>query len=298
MLRANSQLRGLLGPDGAGFLTHIAGSIERILPHVELPSWEETHWQRSASVWTTAARREIRLTVGILDPRDINNRALTTLIRRRRLPVLDGSAAGTLDIREYDICRRVAGRMSDAISQFVSFKDRTNDVSPATVNALRGSFDESVIAEHIESHHNLKMSISSILSTLHTLSEQTYENKAMVFGCLIDPETKTAQGGIRFPEPFLGAKKYKALSDGFRTAYYVSGDGHVTNFVDLEHTPTVDLTQKHYYPEWTRPLARASRAGKCGIALTRQGDILVFDEGLCGLRTVTADGGTGITPMW
>jgi hypothetical protein len=279
MLRANSRLRGLLGSDGVGFLIHIAGSIERILPHVELPSWEETDWHRSAAVWTTTARREIRLTVGILDPAGVNDRALTTLIRRRRLPVLDGSAAGTLDMREYDICRRIATRTSDAISQFLSYRDKANDLNPATINALRGSFDESVIAEHIESHHHLKTPVSSILSTLHTLSEQTYENKAMVFGCVIDPEAKTSQGGTRFPEPFLGAKKYKALSDGFRTAYYVSGDGHVTNFVDLERTPATDLTQKHYYPEWTRPLARASRAGKCGIALTRQGDILVFDEG-------------------
>ena len=39
------------------------------------------------------------------------------------------------------------------------------------------------------------------------------------------------------------------------------------------------MTAKHFFPEWAEPLARASRAGKCGVALTRQGDILVFDEG-------------------
>jgi hypothetical protein len=141
MLRANSRLRGLLGSDGVGFLIHIAGSIERILPHVELPSWEETDWHRSAAVWTTTARREIRLTVGILDPAGVNDRALTTLIKRRRLPVLDGSAAGTLDMREYDICRRIATRTSDAISQFLSYRDNANDLNHATINALRGSFE-------------------------------------------------------------------------------------------------------------------------------------------------------------
>ncbi len=283
MLRANSRLRGLLGPDGVNFLTHIAGSIERILPHVEPPMWEEIDWRPSGTVWHTPARREIRVTIGVSDPSNLNslnNRALTTLIKRRQLPVLDGAAGGTLDKREYDICTRIAGRVSNSIGQFLLYTNEIEkNANTATINALRGSFDESVIAEHIESHHHLTMPVSSILSTLHTLSEQTYENKAMVFGCIIDPHVETAQGTTRFPEPFLGAKKYKALSDGFRTAYYVSADGHVTNFIDLERTPAAALSQKHYYPEWTRPLARASRAGKCGIALTRQGDILVFDEG-------------------
>jgi hypothetical protein len=82
----------------------------------------------------------------------------------------------------------------------------------------RGSFDEAVIAEHVESHHHLKMPVSSILSTLHTLSEQTYENKAIVIGCIIDLKVETALGSTRFPEPFLGAKKYKAQRQQDRTS--------------------------------------------------------------------------------
>jgi hypothetical protein len=149
----------------------------------------------------------------------------------------------------------------------------------ATTNALRGSFDESVIAEHVENHHNLKMPVSAILSTLHTLSEQTYENKALVFGCILDPDLDGAERGTRFPEPFLTAKKYKALSDGFRTAHYISANGQVMNFIDLEQSDTPELTERYYFPEWAQPMARASRQRKCGIALTRQGDILIFDEG-------------------
>jgi DNA integrity scanning protein DisA with diadenylate cyclase activity len=39
------------------------------------------------------------------------------------------------------------------------------------------------------------------------------------------------------------------------------------------------LTEKHYHPEWAAQLARVSRSGICGVALSRQGDILIFDEG-------------------
>jgi hypothetical protein len=148
----------------------------------------------------------------------------------------------------------------------------------STVTAIRGSFDESVIAEHIRSHHGLSMAVSSVLGALHTLSEQTYENKALVFGCILDP-SKTSQDGTKFPEPFLGSKRYKALSDGFKTAYYVAKTGTVIDFVELQRVNSHNLTERHFFPDWTEPMARVSRQGKCGITLTRQGDILVFDEG-------------------
>jgi hypothetical protein len=57
-------------------------------------------------------------------------------------------------------------------------------------------------------------------------------------------------------------------------AYYVSTDGDVLNFVDLDRFETARLTEKHFFPEWAEPIARASRHGRCGIALSRQGDIL------------------------
>lgn len=38
-------------------------------------------------------------------------------------------------------------------------------------------------------------------------------------------------------------------------------------------------TGKHYYPEWCRFIATSSAGANCGVALTRQGDILVFDGG-------------------
>src|SRR5207247_1759421 len=67
--------------------------------------------------------------------------------------------------------------------------------------------------------------------------------------------------------------------DGYRTAYHLSGSGHVLDFVDLDTFEDRPLTVKHFYPAWAEPMARASRDRKCGIALSRHGDLLVFDEG-------------------
>src|ERR1700730_11717959 len=113
MLRSNSRLHERLDPIGVELLTHIAGSIERILPHVEPPKWVEGVWKEPGSVWNDSDRTEIRMTISIGRSDFSDNRSLTGLIRRRHI----GGAAGiTLDAREYDICRRIAARISEVMS--------------------------------------------------------------------------------------------------------------------------------------------------------------------------------------
>jgi hypothetical protein len=45
---------------------------------------------------------------------------------------------------------------------------------------------------------------------------------------------KTKGGGAVFPSEFLDKKRYRALSDGFRTAFDVSSDGRVLGLMDLQ----------------------------------------------------------------
>jgi hypothetical protein len=275
MLRANSRLRERLGPIGVDLLAYAAGAVERILPHVQPLAWAEGTWRASQTAWTDQSRREIRITIAIGETADVSNRSLTAIVKRRQLPVIGAVAGNTLDTRERDICERITTRISDLVKRFLALPEQ----DPASIRAIRGSFDEAIVAEHVREHHQVRVQLSSILATLHTLSEQTYENKALVFGCVLDPDASNHGIATSFPEPFLTAKKYKALSDGFRTAYHVSADGAVIDFVDLEKIGSPELSARHYFPEWAGPIARASRQGRCGIALTRQGDILVFDEG-------------------
>jgi hypothetical protein len=246
MLRANSRLRERLGPMGVDLFTYAAGAVERILPHVEPLNWAESNWSISRTTWTAQDRQEIRITIAIGDADSPLSRSLTALVKRRQLPIAGGVAGGTLDSRERDICERITSRISDLMQRFLAIPEE----SQATARAIRGSFDEAVIAEHIEGHHHLGVQVSSILSSLHTLSEQTYENKALVFGCVLDPAETNHGIEANFPEPFLSAKKYKALSDGFRTAYHVSAAGAVIDFVDLGKIGSPELSTRHYFPEW------------------------------------------------
>ena len=272
VLRANSRLRVVLGADAAEFLEHALGSYRRILPHVEISGWKQIGRENLESVWVDLQRQKIRVTVPIGSPENVNSRALTTTVTRRRVTVASGAARRTLDRKEFDICKRIATRISEVLRGLPS------EISGATVRAVRDAFDEDVIAQHIETYYNLRMSITTLFADLHALSEQSYENKALAFGCVIDAR-KAGSASAQFPRQYIAAKKYKALSDGFRTAYYVSGTGRLLDFIDLKSHATKELTGHNYYPIWAERLARNSRGKNYGIALSRQGDILVFDGG-------------------
>jgi hypothetical protein len=188
------------------------------------------------------------------------------------VPTQQTAAGRILDLREQDICRRIANELSNVLGFHSSAAHGTS------LRAIGAAFDEQVIAQHLQEHHGLTLSLSEVFGALHTLAEQTYENKALTFGCILDPADGN-DSEVVFPKDFITAKKYRALSDGYRTAYHLSSSGQMLAFVDLDIFGRRSLTGKHFYPEWAEPMARASRDHKCGIALSRQGDLLVFDEG-------------------
>lgn len=271
MLRANSKLSQQLNVAQKDFLKFAAGAIQRLLPHIKISAWQERPWEPTRTGWVDNARKEVRIIIAVGAEQHIYKRSLSAIVSRRTA-VGRAQTRDTLDLREYDICQLIANRIDEVLQQQIF------DLNSASLQAISDSFDEYVVAAHIQTHHGLESPIAPVLSALHTLSEQSYENKALSFGCILDPTWIGAADGSSLSE-FLRSKKYKALSDGFRTAYTVSTDGKVMDFVDLDKYETKPLTEKHYYPDWTEAIARSSRAKRCGIALSRQGDILVFDEG-------------------
>ena len=274
MFRSNSRMTRLIGKGGVDFVTFAAAAIQRILPHVEVSQWEEAAWSSTESVWVNAERRQIRVTISIGLKGTKGAASLRSTVMRKKVIVAKQAAGQTLDTREYDICKIVAAQIESTL------KIGLANLSGSVLRAIRQSFDEEVIAEHVRRHNHIEMSISDLFGALHSLSEQTYENKSLSFGCLIDSSINDTKLKAKFPVDYLIAKKkYKALSDGFRTAYYVSGNGHVLDFFDLDSRRSPELTAHNYYPDWGALLAKASRGSICGIALSRQGDILVFDGG-------------------
>ena len=82
----------------------------------------------------------------------------------------------------YALCQCITLHLSATLERFLNQPD-----SDSLLTAIREVFDEAVVATHIQVHHKLKVSVSTVLRELHTLSEQSYENKALTFGCILDP---------------------------------------------------------------------------------------------------------------
>lgn len=268
-VRANSRLRRSLGDAGVGFLQYGLGGLTRILPHTEASDWK-IEQQNSSSVaqFADANKRQLRLDLGL--QLDGTSWKVGGKLERRRAPSGVGAIPRTISARERDI----AGRVLTALSRTLGPASSDTDSS---LSALRPAFDERVVADHLADYHDLKFDLSEWLASLRRLAEQTYENKALAFGCVINPAKHSKPGqGARFPQDFLERKKYRALSDAYRTAYLVSGHGALLGFFELGRA---EATGSRYYPEWCEDLATEARDGKIGLALTRQGDVLVLDEG-------------------
>jgi hypothetical protein len=192
------------------------------------------------------------------------------LLKRLSVPAGVGAISRTLDERERDIA-------DCAIQEIAEMFRNVRPGSWAAAEALRTGFDERVVARHLKKHHKLDIDLSGWFSALRQLAEQSYENKALTFGCIIRTTDPTeAADGRRFPADFLRRKRYRALSDGYRTVYRVSSRGAMIGFDELP--PGVANGHK-FHPKWCDEVASQSRAGRLGLCLTRQGDILVLDSG-------------------
>ena len=253
------------------YLDYACKAIQRLLPHVEVLHWEERAAEGAGSA-ASAEEGGVRFKVIIRPEAQPEGRSLSALIRRKKDSAFNAAVAhGGIDTRERDICALIAQEIHEVLGGAASYPE-------ASLPAMQRVFDETIVAKHIKQHHRLELDVSALLGAMHTLAEQTYENKALSFGCVLDPNAPTKDAPI-FPSDYIKSKKFKALSDGYRTAYVISRFGCVKRFVDLDRYTTKRLTEKHFYPEWARLIAQASREKRCGISLSRQGDILVFDEG-------------------
>ena len=268
MLRINSKLKQRLGPPGVIFLENASKSIQRILPHVTVSSWtEKRSWEEPGAKWASPRRQQMKVTISIGDKTD--GASLTAQIKRQHLPTND--EAKVLETREYDLCKKIAVHISQIL--------KNNSLDSSSLSAIYSAFDEYIIAQHIADHNKIDEEvIRALLNQLHTLSEQSYENKSLTFGCVIDANDHS-QSSVKFPDDFLKVKKYKAMSDGFHTAYLISRKGAILDFIDLNNDAQHTLSGNHYFPTWAEPIATASQDKKIGLILSRQGDILIFEKG-------------------
>ena len=110
----------MLDSAGVKFLEHATEAVQRILPHVEVSAWSEIPWKESESVWESAKRAKIRMTLAIGERGASDAKSLEAFVERKRSPTAGGSAGRSLDPREYDICKRIILRTSEVLKRATS----------------------------------------------------------------------------------------------------------------------------------------------------------------------------------
>ena len=264
---SNRRLAKKLGPDGTAFVVHCANAITRILPHTATDEWSIERNRTPEVTWGDNTRRYLRVTIG-----PVHGYYISARVQRQSVPIGVGAISRTLDDRERDICQAVVDTFTDTALSL------GRDASAALIS-LKNIFDELVVASYLKAAHDLELDPGQLFRKFRSLAEQTYENKALSFGCIVDGRAQRVPAvEAVFPEDFLERKKYRALSDGYYTVYKVSRSGGLVGFVSLLST-SWSPSGKAFFPEWSRPLALLARQSRIGISLTRHGDLLVLDRG-------------------
>jgi len=113
--------------------------------------------------------------------------------------------------------------------------------------------------------------VAATLRSVRALASETYEGQRIPFGLVL---TNRVAGG---EPPMLSFenKRLKRLTDGYSTALLLDRRGGLASIVALVASRE-SVRSRLSRPWWLRPLAdTAARVGGLGVALTRDGDLLV-----------------------
>lgn len=265
-----SDVVDLLSTPQMELLEHALRSFSRLLPHTDTSSWiVKRNRSLSHAKWTNDFS-SISLNVTLNLGGDVFS--LKAVLRRRKASRGIKVPSIKPDVGELNLCTQIVERISEV------FGSNASGLSEDSVRAILSLFDEQIVASHVKNNNFIELDLGRLFTVLRSLSEQSYENKSMTYGIIVQAEQKSSKPKLVFPFDFIEKKRYRALSDGFRTAFEVSNSGALLGLVDL-------LSQKSqggdepFYPEWSQYLCFASHGSAISVGLTRQGDILVFIRG-------------------
>jgi DNA integrity scanning protein DisA with diadenylate cyclase activity len=284
----------ILGSARLDLLDYSREVLKQILPHVEISKWgfhEGGVKQTTSRLINSDQKIELTIEVPLFIQRNRKFqkkshfqvqkelRVFTfraTLNRKpvpRKISSIHRIPQPTFNSIENEICLTAAEILNKIFSDL-------KDVSDCSliVAAVRTKLAEVILSRYLKKTNNLNLDLEHFFDCLHELAEQTYENKPFTFGCLITVGRSNSSGvnakEIVFPKDYFRHKKFRYLSDGFKTAYRVTGDGQFLKFEKLVEDN--EVKGEKYFPEWSRPLATSCLNDDIGVCLTRQGDICIF----------------------
>lgn len=241
-------------------------SLQRPLPHLVFGPWTKstaprrneygdiTHFKK----YPNEVRVRIRLGPGV----GIASRVST--LAGLPVPPLDREALRSLA----DFVGTLVESLG-AISRGAAMQRRSTEIQPENFDI--GSL---AVGRYLRSVAHLPMNPTSILLHLRALSQQTYEGQRIAYGLIL---TRRKGGMGLFPGDVTLNKRYRAVSDGERTALRLDRQGQVLGLVALPRVE--DHATRNFRPSQFDGLAVGSTREALGIGLSSKGDIVCLQKG-------------------
>jgi hypothetical protein len=241
-------------------------SLQRPLPHLNFGPWTRskaprrneygdiTHFKK----YPNEVRVRIRIGPGV----GITSRVGT--LAGVSVPMLDREALRSL--------AEFVGTLVESlgvISRGAAMQRRSTEIQPENFDI--GSL---AVGRYLRSACHLPMDPTPILLHLRVLSQQTYEGQRIAYGLIL---TRRRGGMGVFPGDVTLNKRYRAVSDGERTALRLDRQGKVLGLVSLPRTE--DTAMRSFRPYQFDGLALGSAREALGIGLSEKGDIVCLQKG-------------------
>lgn len=202
-------------------------------------------------------------------------------IARREMERFKNLATSAIDANEKALFRSLVRRLSHLLGNSRSESDWTSD-HRLSLDSVLGDVEEAAIGDVLRGQLVSRPDFfAALLRELHKLGGLTYENQPIPFGCIVVPAKEPLVDEAFFPHPMLEWKSFRALSDGYRSAYVVDGFGRLRGFVSLEDQRGNTTAPRSYVPRWSETIALEAQRNWAGIGvcLSASGDILIFERG-------------------
>jgi hypothetical protein len=158
-----------------------------------------------------------------------------------------------------------------SLSKEASRRAETGTSGPVSVVDLGSE----AVAARIRHSAKLSFDPHAIVQFIRSLAQDTYENQRLSYGLVLSPREGE---GVPISEAFTN-KRFKTITDGFTTALTVDRSGKISAIQPVA-IPMREGLSRGKRPWWVAGIAEAALSVKgVGIALTRNGDILVLDGG-------------------
>lgn len=256
-------------PDECRLFYHLLAAFDRLLPHAGVETWGKSHADQKPGAVSVSKFAHIEVRFGSV--------RVNGMLRRE----------ASHNTPQHEFFNRLKALDEDELllaEQIVEAIDLVGEgrgeAGRLLTHWVEKEFDQMVIARFIEKKHALSFPVIALIRFLQQLAEQSYENRSISYGVIVGRNRLDDPEAPDFPRSHANIKRFKALTDGVKTAFMLATNGKLRKLVDVARESNVGQPERgRWFPDWCRDISLSSIENRCSFALTRHGDILFFDGG-------------------